>query len=805
MAVEHPYEQTSTSDTLAFLNGQPGDPSASSTDISIRAAIGILRRHLVMVVGMTAIALVATACIIVLQTPIYHATATIRIVDARRAIAGEMAEVPVVERRGSTVDPIYSQISLIRSRGVVGQVVDDLALRLRSKDAELLRALVNVQIADDAAAVPIELRFASTQMVARSPTSRVISRYGEPIEIDGVRFSVMEPPSVKRGELTVIAREEAIDKVLSNLQVRPRELTDVVELTYSAPDPATAQRVVNAIVQTFQVMNTDRSRKQSQRRRIFLEQQMAQNDSIQAELQAKLAEFRQQKRIYSSRGRLEAQQSGLLDLELREEELRADRRIYASLLAGLSQNRSAAEQMRVLSSSAGIITNPVIMQFYSQLVQYQTERDSLTTGTWAAAPTHPDVQRLTALINTTEEKLASAIQGHISYLDERIAALEGVQSRSESSLQLLVEAEAEEVYLAQQLEPIREMGNHLRQEYQKARIAEAVDVGQLEVIDLAALPYSRANGAFTLKLAIGLLLGLALGAGSAFLREAVNTSIHRRNDLETVVRAPTLAVVPRMSKRIGSGGNRLPSRQLGTSTGGAVESSTEMTDLTDLVTLNDPRSSWAESYRMLRTGLLFAQDGHAVKSIVVTSAAPQEGKTTTAANLAVTLAREGLKVLIVDCDLRRARLHKLFRTGKSPGLAQVVQDQISLEDAIRATPIPGLSILPAGLLPPGPTDLLTGRKMRALLDRLTSEYDRIVLDAPPVLALADAAILGGMADGVLLVVRAGKTERTATEQAYRQLALVGAKLVGAVLNDPDARVSQREDYYYLYDYSSTDE
>lgn len=213
----------------------------------------------------------------------------------------------------------------------------------------------------------------------------------------------------------------------------------------------------------------------------------------------------------------------------------------------------------------------------------------------------------------------------------------------------------------------------------------------------------------------------------------------------------------------------------------------------DLIALRDPRSPAAEAYRTLRTNIQFSSLDRPLHSLLVTSTAPDEGKSTTLANLAVTMAQAEQRVILVDCDLRRPSLHTLFGLSNDVGLTSALLDQADAPLPLLATAVPGLSLLPSGPLPPRPADLLGSRRMEEMITRLRAEADMVLFDTPPVIAVTDAAVLATRLDGVLLVLQAGKTRRDRAREARTLLEKVKAHIVGVVLNN--ARLEAGYGYY----------
>lgn len=214
-----------------------------------------------------------------------------------------------------------------------------------------------------------------------------------------------------------------------------------------------------------------------------------------------------------------------------------------------------------------------------------------------------------------------------------------------------------------------------------------------------------------------------------------------------------------------------------------------------LVTVSNPRSPISEAYRSLRTNLEFSSLDRPLKTMVVTSAGPEEGKSTTLANLAVTLAQAEKKVILVDCDLRRPSQHEIFEVGNSLGLTSMVVDEEAFKNPpLQETPVPNLKLLPSGPLPPNPSELLGSRRMEEIIATLREKADLVLFDAPPIIAVTDAAVLASKVDGVLLVIKAGTTKRDHAQRAKALLEKVNARLVGAVLNNVRMDISLHRYY-----------
>ena len=272
---------------------------------------------------------------------------------------------------------------------------------------------------------------------------------------------------------------------------------------------------------------------------------------------------------------------------------------------------------------------------------------------------------------------------------------------------------------------------------------------------------------------LAMVVGLFLGIGLAFFLEYLDNTIKLPEEIKDHLKVPYLGPVPAFATDQSLDGFR-----------------------GDLVMMHSPKSTASESFRGIRTGILFSAADTVPQILLVTSAGPSEGKTICASNLAVTMAQAGSRVLLLDCDMRRPRIHKIFQTGRDIGVSSILIMKEAIKNAIIPTGIENLDMIAVGPIPPNPSELIGSKKMKQFLDSLRSDYERIIIDSPPITAVTDSVILSQMIDGVIVIIRAGDTPRPVVQNGIAQLNAVNARILGAVLNG----VKTGRDSYYYYQY-----
>jgi polysaccharide biosynthesis transport protein len=775
---------------VTLRQGEAVDPAVDATHL--KELLRVLRRQWWLLLAVSAGIFAISAYLAFSSRPTYQAHAVIRLADARRAYTGGFDDYSTQAPLGRTTNLITSELEILLGRTVLGEVVDREGLRLMVAPRSHLtwNLLADLRIRPDAAPRDIHLQFNAQEFVVRTVDAELHTQYGVRADLDGVTFTVRIPPRNREAELWLLPREVAIDYLAESLQVIPRGNTNAVSVRYTSTDPYYAQRVVNAAVEVFRDQNARAARQQAELRRKFLEQQLQRNEIQLTAAQEAFGAFQAREEVYSSRERLLAQEQELVALTMRREELDSEHRMFTGLLAQFAQTAPGerADVLRTLLAASGIATNSIVSQLYSERASLESEIDRLTTGALGSTPDHPDVQRLRSLIESTEARLIAALMSQVLAVGARVAALDSLRERTAAGMRRLPEAHTGELRLTQQLAALGRIQDKLTAELHEARMAETVEMGQVEIVYLAPLPTLPLRSRRTRTLAIGLVLGVIFGSSGALGRETLDTSIRRREELEKALRVPGLAIIPRIAPANGRPHRSswlvpLEHRNLT-----PVERRHE--DVASGGNGGDSGFAASEAYRMLRANMIFSQGAQTLKRVVIASALPGEGKTTTAANLAVTFARQGTRVLLIDFNPYSPRLHSVLKASREPGLYEALLGHMEPEDAVRPTAVLNLYLLAAGSADISPDCLVSEEKLATTLDRLSQAFDLVIIDTPPVLTTADAAVLARMADGVIVVVRAGGTDRSVAQHAAHQLTTAGARIIGAVLNDPDGKAER---------------
>ncbi len=732
----------------------------------------------------------------------YKSRATVRLVDPGRALAGDVAS-PIQAQMpfSNSANPIASQQQILMSEAVATTAVDLKGLRLVPEDGKKYPAEITyASVSDSSPARTVSLVFGPTNYTMTTGSHSATAAYGAQAESDGVRLIVgAKPATITSTSFVVNTKEKAVNDILDRFRVTNRPETDILDLWFTDPDADNATRVTNAMAEAYQIYNTNSARQFAQRRRSFLEDQISQLDAQLNAANTKMAIASAGKQ--NAEAVIAAQSATLTTIQAQRLDLESQKRAVQTLLdkihrPGLSNAQIVQE---IVSSPAA--ANSAIGALYAQLTSLETNHDNLiATGT---AKTNPDLIALEQQMYVLTTKMVQATETQLQSINSRLAALGSAVAATGSSGSASPEAAlraTQDAQMAQDVAGAQRLAGELKSELQKARMAEAVEAGNVEIVQLSKYPGIPIPSGAPRKILLGLLVGVMFGFGAAVLFESLDRSIRKRGEIEPMLGIPGLVVIPQLPSAASARRALIPGfakradrRALEAKARGDL----------DLVTVTDPRSPSAEAFRTLRTNLMFSQAVNQMRTLVVTSASPGEGKTVTAANLAVSFAQQGVRVLLVDGDLRRGRLHRVFNAAREPGLTDFLLGYQAEEAVTHTSAVPNLYVINSGKIPPNPAEMLGGDIAKEKFAKLNEGYDLMIIDTPPLLAASDAAILATLSDGVIMVLRAGSTETAAAQQAMQQLRALNVRIVGAILNDPDAQIARYGAYYqYSYDYTA---
>jgi polysaccharide biosynthesis transport protein len=594
------------------------------------------------------------------------------------------------------------------------------------------------------------------------------------------------PPS---GELTSAERAELVGYIRGGLSISIIPDTDIVEIHYRNTDPVLGTEIVNQLVETYSDEDLRLKYDRTMHVSTWLQQRLGELKEQAANAQVRLAEYQKQHNIVGTdeNSNLTLQTLGQISGELESAE--ADRIMKE---ARLHEYDSLNPNLQALMGD-----NPALAALHNQLASLETERGELAAR---FGPNHPRMKDLAVQIDKVqnqidnETKLArSQVQAEYNGAVRAENDLRGRLATQEDAAYKLNEGVAQYAILRHEAELNRELYDTLQLRLKEASVTAGLSAADIAIVDRAQVPITPVAPRKTMSITLGFVGGLFCGCVLAFLIESIDDTLQTSEEVESFASLPSLAAIPHIAYEVG-GRKEIPKRK---SVAGYLAAKQTLTSLLD------PKSSCAEAYRGMRSSLLLSSIDNPPRIISVTSAFPGEGKTTTAVNCAIVLAQRGERVLLIDADLRRGTLHHVFGiTDLSFGLTTVLAKPGSSKDLPVPLPdLPSLHVLPAGPRPPNPAEMLSSKRMEEQLQQWSQEFDRIVLDTAPVLAVSDTQAMAVLSDTVILVARAGMTRKRALVRARDLLLRINANIAGVVVNDVDMRLETFYTYRYgMYGY-----
>ena len=592
--------------------------------------------------------------------------------------------------------------------------------------------------------------------------------------------------------------DSAAGRILGMRTIKPGKDSRKFSISAVHTDPELAAAVANAIVDAYVAYSLARRQDSSSVAEAWLSARL---DSLEDELKGaeeKLHEFRAKNNLLaiSLQDSISGIAQRIIGFHKKLDELLVKR---IELSAEITQLKRLKTADPANDPSVIMIKNPIIealknayAEQYRKLVQLRGD----------LLEKHPKIQAQEAVLEAVrrdmqrEAALALAVKN---------AQLRVVLSTEGQVKHALSTAEKEAMALSGKSLEFKRMERVTQQKakyydmllarYVESGLAKKLNTNNVRILDRATVPEAPFSPRLHVNLAIAFALGLVLGLGLIFLLHFMDNSVKTQEDVEHLVGLPYLGLLPSI----------LSDKKKGRRKKGAPpETAPAGTDVlpasADLFQWQNPKSQVAEHCRSIRTNLLFMSPDKPLKALVITSSVPREGKTTVAINVAISMAQSGERVVIVDTDMRRPRVHKAFGMTRGVGFSAALVGEKEIGEVVRETPIENLSVIPCGATPPNPAELLHTQRFRELLDQLRERFDRIVFDSPPVGAVTDPVILAKAADGTILVVKSGVTARQLLAKTGRVLTDVNANVLGVVLNDIDPERRTYGGYYHYYYY-----
>ena len=724
--------------------------------IDLRSYLRVILKRRWTIITVFAIIVVTVAINTFTAVPIYEATTRL-VIEKENPKVVSIQEVLAIDASGT--DYYQTQYKIIESRTVARE------------------ALSRLSLADKAALFPApkESFISNLTRSIRETIASWISSIGSLLKTKD-DAALTEAPGQHEADSPLIGA------FIGRTKVAPIRNTRLVDVSFQASDPAAAAKAVNTLAQAYMAQNLEIRLTAVQDAVKWLYKRIEEErDKVEKSEQA-LLRYKEEHGIItdftSDAENITAQKLAQLNTRVMEAE---SRRVEAE--TRYKQAAALKGSPNMLGAIPAVLGNELIGEIKSMEVELYKRMSELSKK---YGRQHPRMVSIESELKTLQERKTHEVNRVINSLrNEYRVALAGEETlktalakQKNESLDLNQKAIQYGV-LRREAESARQMYDLLIKRFKETTLTEDMKTGNIRVLDRAEVPKSPVKPKKKRNLMLAIIVGLATGLGLAFFFEYLDNTIKLPDDIKQHLKIPFLGPVPLFETQgIGNPGN--PGHD-----GNPV-----------LVTLHAPKSSASESYRGIRTNILFSSAESPPQVILITSAGPREGKTITTLNLGIAMAQAGSKVMILDCDMRRPEIHKAFGLARDRGISNLLVGGEDAGGALVHTPIDNLDVIPCGPIPPNPSEMLGSNRMANLLNRLRKEYAYILLDSSPATVVTDPVVLSKSVDGVILVIRAGDTAREIVKNGVGQLQGVGAHILGAILNGVD--IARNKYYYYQY-------
>ena len=602
--------------------------------------------------------------------------------------------------------------------------------------------------------------------------------------------------------------------IKKSITAEPIRDSDVILVKVQGPTPEASAHIANLVAEVIKERSASVKREQASSTRKFIEAQLPSVEATLNKAEEAIKSFKSQNQVVSLSDEAKEILARATEADKQLIAASTERQSIEGRLTAIYDQLKA--QGALTETSLPLSAGSMADSLRSSLVSLQMEIIKLQVKGYA--PDHPQIKNLNAQISNVKSRLLEELQKITqksllspmpqiqSLLDQippleiqmatataRETALKAILSQYDFGLSKLPNKELQLARLLRAKEVGESVYRLLLVKHEEAKITEAGKIGNVRVIDQAQPPQFPIKPRKVLNFAIGLVVGITLGVGLSFFLDSLDNSVKTVEDIEHSFEVPVLGLIP----AIHSEGGKY-SRKNGNDEVARISAT--------LVTKYTPRSHVSEAYRSLRTNIQFSRIDDPLKTVVISSAAPSEGKSTSAANLAITTALSGIRTLLVDADLRRPVVHSLFGLEREPGLSNLLAERLTLDKVVKPSGIENLSILTCGAIPPNPSELLGSQRMRDLIKLLSQQYDLVLFDSPPVITVTDTAVLSPQVDGLVLVVKSHSTDKRALLRAKTILTNLKANILGVVLNKIElSGLAGSYDYYYHYNYYYADD